>query len=86
MEGARPPIRASSPLVRSDQTRRAEVVEEALGLLESLARRTSLPCSPLYGSKDKQRARSFKREWKRRQFLQSLKDGGDRGVLLAEAT
>jgi len=66
--------------------RRAEVVEEALGLLEGLARRTSLPCSPLYGSKDKQRARSFKREWKRRQFLQSLKDGGDRGVLLAEAT
>ena len=65
---------------------RAEVIEEALGLLESLARRTSLPCSPLYGSKDKQRARSFKREWKRREFLQRLKDRADRGVLLAEAT
>jgi hypothetical protein len=65
---------------------RAEVIEEALGLLESLARRTSLPCSPLYGSEDKQRARSFKREWKGRQFLQRLKDRADRGVLLAEAT
>ena len=64
---------------------RAEVIEEALGVLESLAGRASSPCSPLYGSKGKQRARSFKREWKRRQFLQRLKDGGDRGVLFSDA-
>ena len=64
---------------------RAEVVEEALRLLESLAGRAPLPCSPLHGPKGKQCARSFKREWQRRQFLARLKDAGDRGVFLADA-